>query len=122
MRHLLTGAGVTISLAIACTSNSFAQSSDNEFDAADRFTSRDLLEKSERDQRLWLSGVLVGAAHGVGLHDPDASSCLINWYFEDEAQTLVNIRANMERFPDHTPAIVLLAMARRECPGLVSSN
>ena len=107
---------------LACSASAFAHQQSNDFEESNRFTNRDLLEQSERDQRLWLSGVLVGAAHGVGLHNPDASSCLISWYFEDEAQTLVNIRANMELFPDHTPAIVLLAMARRECPGLESQN
>ena len=118
MRHLLTGVGLALALAIASTPNGFAQSPENEFDAADRFTNRDLLEKSDRDQRLWLSGVAMGVSHGLGLTNTEAASCLIRWYFDDPAQVFANMRANMERFPDHEPSILLIALARRECPSI----
>lgn len=118
MRHLHTIAFGVASLAIASTTNGFAQSPNNEFDAADRFTNRDLLEQSERDQRLWLSGIVVGMSVGVASIDVRAGECIIDWYFDDEDQVFANTRSNMERFPDHAPAIIVLALARRSCPAL----
>ena len=118
MRHLLTSASVALNLAIASATNGLAQTADNEFDSADRFTNRDLLEKSERDQRLWLSGVAVGAAHGLGLRDPEAATCLVRWYFDDPGQVYADMRSNMARFPDHEPSVLLIALARRECPAI----
>ena len=115
MRHLLTGASLALTLTIASNSSGFAQTADAEFDAADRFTNRDLLEKSDRDQRLWLSGVVVGMVSGLGLRDPDAGACLAEWYFDDPEQAFGNMRASMEAFPDHEPDIILIALARRSC-------
>ena len=86
--------------------------------SADRFTNRDLLEQSDRDQRLWIFGVIVGASHGLGLRDTSAGECLARWYFDDEEQVYANIRVNLERYPDNEPTIIILALARRACPNL----
>ena len=118
MRGLHTIACVAAGLVLGCAEvNANAQDNDD-FDHADRFTNRDLLEQPERDQRLWLSGVVVGMAVGVASIDVDAGECITDWYFNDETQVFVNARSNFERFPEHAPAIVVLALARRACPAL----
>ena len=105
-------------LSIASTSNALAQAPNGAFDTADGFTNRDLLEQSVRDQRLWLSGVAVGMSFGVGRIDVEAGECIADWYFADEAQVFANAKSNMERFPDQTPGVIMLALARRACPSL----
>ncbi len=122
MRHLITGASVALTLAIASASNGFAQPQNNDFDQSDRFTNRDLLEQSERDQRLWLSGVVVGMVGGLGLRDTEAGACLGRWYFDDPAQAFANVKASMEAFPDHEPNVIVIALARRSCERVTPMN
>ncbi|MEO1039515.1 MAG: hypothetical protein AAFX09_08210 [Pseudomonadota bacterium] len=59
-------------------------------------------------------------AVGVGSIDTDAGECVAAWYFDDENQVFVDVQANMERFPDHLPGVVVLALARRACPSLAA--
>jgi hypothetical protein len=93
-----------------------ADPSEAAFERSDSFTNRDLLEQSERDQRLWLIGVALGLSSGVALRDQEGGECIAAWYFGDRAQSYADMRDNMERFPDHSPPVIMVALARRACP------
>lgn len=108
--------GLALSLTIASASNGFAQPQNDDFDQSDRFTNRDLLEQSEGDQQLWLMGVALGLSSGVALNDQEAGECIAAWYFGNRAQSYADMRNNMERFPDHSPPVIMVALARRACP------
>ena len=84
----------------------------------ERLTNSVVLQWEEVEQRLWLRGLALGIASGISLADSDTGACVSDWYFDDEAQSFANVRANMERFPDHLPQAVIAAMARRACPEL----
>lgn len=85
---------------------------------ADRLTNRELLQLPVRDQRLWLNALVVGFAYGVSIDNDDAGVCVLDWYFDDQEQSFANLREQMTRFPDHSPPVVLIALARRACDGL----
>lgn len=84
----------------------------------DRFTNSDLMAQPDQVRRIWINGLIVGAAHGLGLRDSEAGACVAGWYFEDADQVYANIIANLERYPDYEPAVVVMALARRACPGI----
>ena len=73
------------------------------------------MAESEVDRRTWVNGVVVGVSHGVGLFDHDAGECIARWYFDNPDQAFASIMSNVERYPDHEPTIVVIALARREC-------
>ena len=102
---------------LANPATALADPNESTFEQSDRFTNRDLLEQSERDQRLWLSGLVLGLSSGLALKDEAAGECVAAWFFEDRAQAHADIRSNMERFPDHSPAVIVAALAIRACPG-----
>ncbi len=114
LRHTLV---CTLAL-LALTGVTIVPSQADEVDplSTGRFTNNGLLAQSDRDRRLWLSGVVVGLSNGVGLQNVEAGSCIYRWYFDDEAQVYANVLSNIERYPDHEPAVIVIALARRSCP------
>ncbi|WP_019960634.1 hypothetical protein [Woodsholea maritima] len=84
----------------------------------ERFTNRNILRMAENERSVWLHGLVLGLASGIALRDQNASDCVAAWYFENEQQHYATVIANLERFPDHVPPTVVLALARRECPQL----
>ena len=84
----------------------------------ERLTNSVVLQWAESEQRLWLRALALGIASGISLADADTGECVSRWYFDDEAQSFANVRANMERFPDHLPQAVIGALARRACPDI----
>jgi hypothetical protein len=89
---------------------------------ADHFTNRDLMAQPERDRRIWLNALMVGATSVTGMHDVEAARCVARWYFEDDGELYRQILGSMEAYPDNRPAEVIFALARRACPAFVPSN
>lgn len=104
-----------VALAIGLSGKAFSQTNEP---TADRFTNRDLLEWPVREQRLWLNALVVGFAYGTAVEDQATGVCILDWYFDDQEQSLADLRDQMSRFPDHTPSVVLIALASRACDGL----
>jgi hypothetical protein len=113
LKHLNTIACLALAIALGLPTQGNSLESEP---STDRFTNADLMEQPAHIRRAWLSGLIVGAAHGLGLKDSEAGECVARWYFEDADQSYANIIENLERYPDHEPAVVVLALARRECP------
>lgn len=112
MRHLHTIVCVAFVLALCLSGQTFSQEAEP---SSDRFTNRELLELPVADQRLWLNALVVGFAYGVAVEDQDTGVCILDWYFEDQEQSLADLRDQMARFPNHLPTVVLIALARRTC-------
>ncbi len=115
MRHLHT---IACAAALALSGQAGLANAQAADQAADRLTNSVALEWEESRLRQWLNGLAAGIAVGIALADDEISACVSGWYYGDEPQNYANVRANMERFPDHTPAVVMTALARRECPAL----
>ena len=91
-------------------------------ESADRFTNSDLMAQPERERRIWLNALMVGATSVTGMHDIQAARCVARWYFEDEGELYRQILGSMEAYPDRRPAEVIFALARRECPSFIPSS
>ena len=123
MRSLrLISCGMAAAILTAASAVAQSPSAPAAADADERFTNRDLMAQPENVRRIWLNGLIVGAAHGLSLMDNDAGECMANWYFEDAEQVYANIIASLEHYPDHQPSVVVLAMARRACPSILGRS
>lgn len=98
-----------------------AQDNDQPAQEADRFTNQDLLDQTERDRRLWLNALVVGATSVASMHDAEAARCVARWYFDDDGDLYGQILRAMNDYPDRRPAEIVFALARRECPDFVPS-
>lgn len=119
MGHLNTIVCAAAALVICSSGQGFAQGREP---SGDRFTSRDVLAMPEQDQRVWMNALIHGIATGMAAYDDEAGACVSRWYFGDEAQAYANVHSNMERYPDHHPSVIVLALARRECPALPAAG
>ena len=119
MRSLrLISCGMAAAILTAASTVAQSPSAPAAAESADRFTNRELMAQPERERQVWLSALTQGLATGVASLDSEAGACLSRWYFGDEAQAYANVVSNMERYPDYHPAVVVMALARRECPSL----
>jgi hypothetical protein len=91
-------------------------------DSADRYSNDEILALPEREQRLWVNALVQGIATGIATFDDEAGACISRWFFGNEAQAFANIQSNMERFPDHHPSVIVMALVRRECAELSSAR
>jgi hypothetical protein len=112
---------VCAAIALSITLSGMANSQEPE-PTTDRVTNRDLLEQPVRDQRIWLNALVVGFAYGVSIENDEVGVCVLDWYFDDQEQSFADLREQMRRFPDHSPSVVLIALARRACDGLEVSR
>lgn len=83
---------------------------------AEGFNNRAFLLMPQEHQKYWLNGAIDSLAHVAAFKKKDIGQCVIDWYFGDKhAQRNGLIFASMERYPDHTPIVVLVALTQRAC-------
>ncbi len=82
---------------------------------AGSFTSKDFLEYSESQRAWWLMGAVATASHAISVTNPTQGECMADWYFENEKQHQQTIEETMQKYPDHVPSSVVLAVLQKNC-------
>ena len=82
------------------------------------FTSADVLSWNEEDQNiLFLNSILmVGIVATQTDESGRTARCIDDWYSDDAIPERQDyIRSVLERFPDHHPQVMILAVIEKEC-------
>lgn len=82
---------------------------------AEGFNNRDFLAMSDVQKKFWLSGAIDTLGHVAAIKSKSHGKCVYDWYFKDTANKNGLILASMEKYPDHSPTTVLMALAKRAC-------
>ena len=90
--------------------------------SADRFTNRDLLAQSDHERQIWVNAFMVGTSNAIALRDVDSGRCLARWYSNDHESVFRQIETSMEAYPEHRPAEIIFALARRACPNFIPES
>lgn len=82
----------------------------------------DLLKLSEEQRRWWYAGAVTTVGHMVFLYDEEKAQCVWNWYFNDPERRNAQLLKSFQKYPDHTPSGVILALLKRECGDLLPAS
>lgn len=83
---------------------------------AEGFNNKDFLKMPPIRQKFWLNGAMDTLAHVASFKDKTIGQCVVDWYFgEKHAQRNGLIFASMEKYPDHTPTVIIVALTQRAC-------
>ena len=85
-------------------------------------TNAEFLELSEGQQHWWYAGAVTSIGHVVFLHDKEKAQCVWDWFFDDPDSKKLLLERSFEKYPDHTPTSVILALLKRDCGELLPIN
>jgi len=79
--------------------------------------SSEFLTYSEGQRAWWLAGAVEATSHAIYQIDPKKGDCIADWYFkgDGEKQRQKEIEDTMQKYPDHAPSSVLLALVQKSC-------
>lgn len=66
----------------------------------------------------FIAGIIEGVAYHryvAGNKDSVAMNCIYDWFYDGE-KTIDVVYVALGKFPDHPPAAVIAALAKKECP------
>ena len=77
----------------------------------------DILALPDRERQAFIHGAMVQMVSGLAATNPEAGKCVTEWYFEigDGAETMP---VWLKRYPDMSPAVTFIAVAKQYCPQL----
>jgi len=83
---------------------------------AEGFKNKDFLTMQPEQQKFWLHGAIESLGHVAALKKQELGKCVYDWYFGDQiAKRNALILASIEKYPEHTPTTILLALTERAC-------
>lgn len=79
--------------------------------------SSEFLTYSEGQRAWWLAGAFEAMSHAIYQIDPKKGDCIADWYFKGngEKQRQKEIEETMQKYPDHAPSSVVLALVQKHC-------
>lgn len=86
---------------------------------ADGLTNSRFLQLSEQQQHFWLAGAFESIGHMVFLHEEEKARCVWNWLPSNPEKKKALLKKSFEKFPEHTPTSVLIALLKRDCGKLL---
>lgn len=85
-------------------------------EASEKFTNKDFLELPEAHQKFWIQGALDVLVNMATAKSQAQGQCISDWYFSDnQAHANGVILGSMEKYKEHEPAVIFIALAEREC-------
>jgi len=80
-------------------------------------------EMPVRERTSYIMGVVEGLAYArfrkdtmlSGEKDEQGMKCIYEWFYSDNTAALDKIEAAFKQYRQHTPALIVTALVRREC-------
>ena len=98
----------------------FAMVTGVNFATAQDISGNAMMGKMKPNERYpFIAGVIAGLAFAryvAGGKDSQGMYCIYDWFYKNE-KTYDTIHAALVKFPDHPPASVISALAKKKCGG-----
>ena len=82
---------------------------------AGSFKNSDFLELDDKTKKYWLVASIEALWQVKALRDKKAGQCVADWYYKDVANKNAVLVAYMKKYPDNTPASILIALTEKAC-------
>lgn len=82
---------------------------------ADKLKNSDFLKSTEAQRHWWYSGAYTALGHIAFLEDEEKGKCVWNWLFGDYEKKEALLMESFQKYPDHTPTSIVIALLRRDC-------
>jgi hypothetical protein len=78
-----------------------------------------VMTKMGSDERFgFITGLVEGLAYARYLADgnkPDGMKCIQSWFYDGSKESLSTIYDAFDKYPEHAPANIIAALARKQC-------
>ncbi|MCG8317113.1 MAG: hypothetical protein MI976_28165 [Pseudomonadales bacterium] len=74
--------------------------------------------KLDEDARIWwYAGAFTAFGHAMEVESgsKEKSQCIWNWYFERPQKRREQLEESFEKYPEHSPTTVIMALVGRDC-------
>jgi len=66
-------------------------------------------------KKAWLGAIVETLWQVAGQTDNKAGQCISDWYYTDTAKKNGVILNSIEKYPDYTPSVILIALTEEAC-------
>jgi hypothetical protein len=79
------------------------------------FNNSDFIKLNDIQKKFWIDGAMDTLGHVAAIKNKQQGQCVYDWYYLDTAKKNGLIIASINKYPDHTPSAILIALTEKAC-------